>query len=418
MKTIFRRIKGNDAGFVLVVGLMFMAILSILGSVAFRTTSTDLNVSANYKISEQSFFTAEAGLEEARGRLRGNSLHPIPDNHPTSTQWTSFIGTTAKAIPRGLQTGNAMHSIYAPIEADPGYTVKIVHQTDSSGNILYWGDSDGNGSNEPNTSTGKNIYLVTGYGASHQSNKTLQAEVTKLQLNIPAALYVGANTIIQGASTYVVGSDQCGTSDLPGIVTTESGGSVTLNGTSGSNIAGSGDQDGNGTADSPNIIYDGARLNIEEMIDSLKASADFKYTVNSAVLSNTDAPGPGDGWGSPVLDTNPLLPSTCSDRNIVYYDTGGTFVKFTGSTKGCGILLVEGDLQAHGGFTWNGIIIATGSIIFSGGGASNVTGAVLAGGSAMGDVIGGSVKIIYCSSVVQAQTENLPLRILSWRKVD
>ncbi|MFH1305523.1 MAG: hypothetical protein ABIH74_03900, partial [Candidatus Omnitrophota bacterium] len=85
-----------------------------------------------------------------------------------------------------------------------------------------------------------------------------------------------------------------------------------------------------------------------------------------------------------------------------------------GATGG-GLLLVEGDLMLHGDFSWYGVVIATGSITFTGGGNKNVTGAMLSGGSTDADLVGGNANIVYCSSAVQNQTENQPLQVLSWK---
>jgi hypothetical protein len=84
---------------------------------------------------------------------------------------------------------------------------------------------------------------------------------------------------------------------------------------------------------------------------------------------------------------------------------------------GCGVLLVEGDLVIHGGFSWHGVILTTGSIVFAGGGNKNVTGAVLSEGSAVADVIGGNANIVYCREAVANQTQNRPLLILNWREL-
>jgi hypothetical protein len=85
---------------------------------------------------------------------------------------------------------------------------------------------------------------------------------------------------------------------------------------------------------------------------------------------------------------------------------------------GCGVLLVDGDLEVTGGFSWYGLIIATGSIKFSGGGASpkNITGAILSGGSIVGDFIGGNAHILWCSSAINSLLQNKAFLRLSWKE--
>ena len=79
-------------------------------------------------------------------------------------------------------------------------------------------------------------------------------------------------------------------------------------------------------------------------------------------------------------------------------------------------LLVEGDLSVSGNFDWNGVIIVTGAISFSGGGGSgkNIKGAVLSNG--ISD-ISGNVDIDYDSCNVLSTTAQSSGSILSWKRV-
>jgi hypothetical protein len=64
-----RLIYGNEKGMVLPLGLMFLAIIALLGSTAVIVTTTDLKIGSNYRASEQAFYAAEAGIQEALYRL-------------------------------------------------------------------------------------------------------------------------------------------------------------------------------------------------------------------------------------------------------------------------------------------------------------------------------------------------------------
>jgi PilX N-terminal len=59
----------NEKGMVLPLGLMFLAIIAILGTTAVIITTTDLKIGTNYRTSEQAFHAAEAGINEALYRL-------------------------------------------------------------------------------------------------------------------------------------------------------------------------------------------------------------------------------------------------------------------------------------------------------------------------------------------------------------
>jgi len=121
-------------------------------------------------------------------------------------------------------------------------------------------------------------------------------------------------------------------------------------------------------------------------------------------------------WGAPVPGATQQSASSCDVNHIVYYNTHDTYIKLTGSSSGCGILLVEGDLELHGGFLWYGLVLVSGNVILTGGGGKNITGGVLAGGSADVDQVGGDANIIYCSSAISDQTQYQPLRRLSWKE--
>ncbi len=399
---------------VLATGLMFLAIIAILGTTAVIITTTDLKIGTNYRASEKAFYAAEAGIEEARARLRKNAddLIRIDDVlHATSDQWRRYIGTDVKAKGKGYNSSNAMHK-RLPSLSDLDYVVEIKHQTDppgGSGNVLYWGDPDGDGSSQRNSdgtySGNKNIYLVTSYGSSGTSAKKIEIEMAKVPpITVPAALYVETSTTIQGNSTNIIGTDNCGTDDKPGIATRGSAGSITFNGNP--NVTGAPD----------NVSYDSTNMDVQSVVDSFKNDADFAYTVSSSIHTGTDTPGPGDDWGTSTPGATLQDPSSCSCNNIVYYNTQGTNIKLSGGVTGCGILLVDGDLDMNGGFSWHGMVIVTGSVLFRGGGDKNITGALIAGGSVATDIIGGNSNIVYCSSAINAQTENHPLLILNWKE--
>ena len=393
---------------VLPTALVFLGVLVLLGTTAVVTTTTEMKIGGNYKSSEQAFYEAQGGCEEARARLRVNVANPINDAHPTQIQWRAYVGSLAKAKKQGYDPSNSMHIRYDRLPSNFGYTVQIRHQTDAAGHILHWGDTNADGLNERNTTTGENIYVVTSYGSTGGSNKTVEVEVMRVPtITVPSALYVEAATTVQGSNTYVIGIDSCGGSDKAGIVTTENPGSVTINGNPHVTGVGGGD---------PNIVYNGTNLDIQGLIDAFQGSADFSYTVNNATHSLASTPGPGDGWGTPAPGATLQDPSSCGCSHIIHYDTGGTYVKLSVGVSGCGMLLVEGDLDIHGDFSWYGPVVVTGAVLFTGGGDKNITGALIAGGSAVVDVMGGNANIVYCSSAISDQTKNEPLQLLSWRE--
>jgi Tfp pilus assembly protein PilX len=416
----------DEKGMVLVVALLLISVLLLLGTTAVMTSTTDMKISTNYKTGNQAFYVAEAGIEEARARLKGTlSTNPncITDSYPTNTGWAAFIGMAAKSQGKGYNSGNAMHVRVDSIQSTLDYTVKIEHQRNAANQILYWGDVNGDGINErttsPTSSTGmanKNIYLVTSYGVAANANKTIETEITRAPpITAPAALYVEAVTTIQGTSTNVIGADQCGGANLPGVVTTLLMGTVTAPGSSQPTVCGAG-QSCCGFSPFPacgatapwDVVGGGTNMDIQSMINDWKGSANYQYNMSNDHRTNAN-------WGIPTLGATLQNPSSCSTSNVVYFNTQSTYVQLN-TASGCGLLLVDGDLEVYGSFSWHGMVIVSGSVRYLGGGNKNITGAVLAGGSMDADLVGGNANIVYCSSAINDLSESQSLRRLSWKE--
>ena len=397
-------ITANDRGVVLVTAVLVLAVLMILGTTAFLQTNTDVRIEMNFLAEQKAFYAAEAGIEEARARLCLAASNAIVDEDPTNPDWMACVGTKSEATGGKRAVPNCL-SWTPSVQTALDYTVTIEHGNDGSGRVLYWGDSDGNGTNEKNAAgRGETIYLVTSFGRCGTALKIIRAEMARVPpITAVSALYVKAPTTVQGPGVHILGADGCGKSDLPGISTAGPPGSVTESGSP--TITGS-----------TRVQYDGPNRDIRAMIDALKGHADFLYETPSATQGGSDRPGPGDGWGSPAAGASFRGPSVCSDSNIVHYDTGGTFIRFSDGVTGCGILLVDGDLEITGDFSWHGAVLVSGSVRFTGPGNRNVTGTLMAGGSAGSSLIGGDTTIVRCGTAVDGQTLKRPLLILSWRE--
>jgi len=419
----------NEIGIITAVGLLVLTALTALGTTAVIITSMDIHIGGNYKTSEQAMYATEAGTEEARGRLKADATNPVIDNFidPSISfadriAWRAYIGSATRAQALGYDSAREpLHTREDSRAPELGYTVVIKHKTNADGTmILYWGDPDGDGINAPNTISGRNIYEITGYGIAGGSNKIVSIDAAPLPpLTIPAPLYVEQQTNIQGSSTFIDGVDGCANDDKVGVATTLADGQV-----------GSPPKDAVDLQGQPNIRgtpqpiqYETKNMDIQAMVDSLKGAANIKPAIpQSGNLS-------GQNWGTPTggaqgSSTGQTItyptPSTCNETNIVHLNAGGGSIRLTGQTSGCGILLVEGTLFIEGGFNWYGPILVTESVHFTGGGQTSkqITGALLAGGSADADLVGGNTNIVYCSTAVSNQTQNRPLKILSWRELE
>jgi len=61
-----KTLVASDKGAILVVCMLILVILSLMGVAAIMTTSTEIKISANSRKAEQAFFSADAGIENAR----------------------------------------------------------------------------------------------------------------------------------------------------------------------------------------------------------------------------------------------------------------------------------------------------------------------------------------------------------------
>jgi hypothetical protein len=313
--------------------------------------------------------------------------------------WTAFIGPEERAQAIGYQATNSNQVRYDKLNSTTmDYVVTVRHKVDASNNILKWGDANYDGIPEENTTSGPPIYVIISEGhTSTGATKSVRIEAVQAPpITAPAALYTKESTTIQGTSTYVLGMDGCGTSNVTGIITTATvrqNGNPMING-------------------SPSAIVERSPMNIDvqKMVDEFKTKANYSYSVSSVTYT-------GMHWGNPTPGGTQQCASSCSEHNTVYFNTNHTYIKLAGGSSGCGILLVEGDLQVHGGFQWYGVILVTGSITFTGGGGKNVTGAILAGGNGAIDLVGGDANIVYCSKAVNNQTNYMPLVTLRWAEL-
>src|SRR5438132_390716 len=68
-----RALSGNERGMILATILLMLPVVALLGAVAITITTTDVEISGNYKATVRAVAAAEAGLEEARAQLIGSS---------------------------------------------------------------------------------------------------------------------------------------------------------------------------------------------------------------------------------------------------------------------------------------------------------------------------------------------------------
>ena len=371
-----RLIYGNEKGMVLPLGLMFLAIIAILGTTAVVVTTTDLKIGSNYRASEQAFCAAEAGTEEARARLGDIGQTGIPDK-----DWRRFIGDAASAasIFRYDNT-NSNHNLSASLQSNLDYTVMIRHKTEADidndlnsdgdqNDVILWGDSDGDYAYEVNLTTGEPIEIITSQGTDSGANKIVTIE-TRYELPFfdpPAALYVNGNLDKHGTAGYAKGNCP-GCTPMPDIVTTTNASSPEEASDWPTHPSGSTLSTPPWTVDDETDIYP-----VATVISQLSSKAE-----NTIELDSYNNPT---GWGS------------AGSPKISYRDGDVTINGLTGY----GILVIDGNFTAKGNIGWEGIIIVSGTVTLSGGGNLAITGALI---SDSVTEINGSVEIQYDCNVI------------------
>jgi len=421
----------NEKGFVLPVGLIFLIILALLGTTAVIITTTDLNIGGKYKQSEQSFYAAEAGIEEARARLKKSTASDYAGDPSTGYDpwWSAYILTSDSWQTSDDTDYNANYKNYIPTSAShtnttittnslqsnilyfvkirhkreydaeqAGHTISSPHYYDGDGNtgtntasapgnIIYYGyENPANPTTaEQCTTSGtteyKPVEIITGYGQTANSLKRIEIEVKQDRPLITSALYAKGDVTGNGSSLSIDGNDNCGVASPKKSIYTLSPFTTTLNGHPTLNPTGP----QQGTND----------IDILDIINKLKE-------LNTVVITNDE---------TNVLYGNTNNFVTCySDTSDPYNVNGLTLSGVTGF----GNLIVEGDLILGGGFQWNGVILVTGTLTFNGGGSGiNIRGAILTN-SMIG--INGGIDIRYDSCMVDNALDNRPLDIISWKE--
>jgi hypothetical protein len=424
----------NQQGAVLVTALMLMSVIAMVSTGVYLTTKGDVKQSAVYRDAKGALYAAEAGIHEARARLRGSASASTYVGDPaasfdslwsayilTSSSWQTsddpdYNGSYRNYIPTTASKTNTTASVNS-LQSTMDYFVKIRHKREydaeeaghttanthyydgdgttapntaaSPGNIVYFGYSDDPANPTTAcqfTTSGSTAYrpveIITAYGQRRNSRKIVEVEVVRYPgPPVTATLYGKGNITINGSSGYISGSDNCGNATSVDPVYVMSPATVTENPAPTYDPPGSGAV--TGTKD----------IDIDSLVDQFKSSA--TQTITS--------------------DQNGTNYGTATNFITAYSDTSDPHnvqgLKMQ-NTTGYGILLVEGDMTMAGGFSWNGLVLVTGTLTFNGGGAAvNIRGAVLANQTV--DINGG-LDIRYDSCMIDSSLNNQAFRTISW----
>ena len=368
----------NEQGAILVIALIFVCILAISGTVAYRMTANEILIARNFGDSTEALNAGSAGIEEARVRLGLSSTDADAIYDPATG--SSYPDPDWVATPTSLQT-------------DPPYQIEVIHKTVSPSGFYYYGYENPFSSltisafSSSSPTEYRPIDIITSTGTGENSGIEIRAEVVHNPgPPILAALY--AETDVDGdASNYTVsisGTDFC-TGACPFCGNVSKLDIYVCPSTADPQL-----DDTNTTPATtlPTMVIGDTNLNISQGITSLK-----EWETSST-------------------------PSDCYNSNYNICSSSSDLI-VPASTIGSGVLLVEGNLTMEG-TTWNGLILVKDQLILNGGSTGiNIEGAVLVNGEVWINPPAhsgtpGSVTINYNSCEIDAALGSIPLQILKW----
>lgn len=424
----------NSTGGALIAALLLVAISTIMGATILFATSTDLQISGNYRRAMATFYAAEAGIAETVIRLGGSSVSnpaylgdPSPILQPdwsayvlSAPGWksqddTAYSGlftnyfplsgnlTNTAVLSNSVQTAvpywtkvrhkteydaeQAGHSSLTPHYQDAD-GITATHSPNNRGNLLFYGFASGN-ELTPRSFTSVNptpyspVDIIISQGEVEGAMSLIQVEVAHpAGPPLLALVYANSQVVFAGGTANVQGFDSCGL--MPeGLPPVRLGPTGALAGTA------------TFTGNPPTPQVGTEALDLVKALDSLKRGA-LGVTGN---LVNVNLGSPG----------NPT---------VLYADslTGGFSSRLAvQNLNGYGILLVTGNLKISAPFHWEGLIIVTGQVTFDGGiGNSVIQGALLAD---QVQILNGEVRMTLDTCPIAASLRVLPVFTLNWQQL-
>lgn len=428
-KTKNRRRRTHEEGVALIAAILTLLLISAITAGIIILSNTETNTSSNFKDEQRAFFSAKAGIEEARDRLRTAATNNIvaslpavlpggsnsvlyilnPLNSETVAPWSSTNAyaddeickeTSSVSCSGGYPSGSGWYqtttasNTYAlsPVLDWKWVRVQLKQSNAFGANYAV----NGNTSNAYYTClkdgspyevafaapcvspTYLPVYVLTSLAVTQGGTRRMvQVEVGQdtIQFVAPAALTMdGALPSFSGGN-----SDNFGVSgiDVGGCGSTTTGAPVPAVGvTTAAAIATvSSDADIPTHTDSNYTGSGGTTPDVENVSSGL--ATDLTTPTNLQDLVSTlkaDVTQPVINGPRSYSGSGSALSSSLASPQIVYVNGDLTL---DGSSTGYGILMVTGTLTLKGTVAWNGLILVVGKGNFQMDGTNTVNGAVL-----------------------------------------
>ena len=370
-----RKVLNCQNGFLLSAALTLLTALMLLGTTAFILSSTDIKIGGNFRNNQLTLQVAMAGAERARELLRLENL-----GSSNSSTFSDELNSTTRKGANGVLDG------YSSTTDDVPLTTGTLNNVTYN---AYLSNDSADGANSTTDSNGKVMITSVAIGPSNAKAQVQIVVTIQPPPSSPATIYSKGDVTGNGSSLTISGNDACGAETALAPIYTKDPATTNLNGNP--TLQGSPSTPQHGMLD----------IDIPAYIDTLKPGA-------TTVTEDQNNATFGSASNYQTVYSWPDDPAHFNNQGLKLQNV-----------TGYGVLLVKGDLELGGGFQWNGIILATGSVTLNGGGGNpiNIYGQIFSGTSTLTDVtVNGSNTIGYDSCKVKKAMAGSPLKVVNWKQ--
>ena len=384
--------RSREQGIALVFAVFTIAALLVAITGALVTSSANSKAAWNYKAASQAHFVAESGVSRAMQTI--NAIGCVNYQNEIVNNWDTMWGNGSKAFDPLSGYSYTVTNTAGATPASTGRLVAIATQTDASNNILATNTVVANiiRDNNPSTAPGA-IYLASD--------------------NATNASFTGNSFAVDGNDHTLAGGPGTGIS-IPGISTRNASNTneavTSLNNGQLDNVQGYG-YNASSNPITPSITTSPSAptiTQIQSMVNDMTTTPCSCTQVNPSCGCTTTSHNFGDPYASPPQCVAVQFGSVNSPMDVQ--------VKNNGNIDGCGVMIVNGNLDIQGDVLFRGLIIVRGTLSVTG--SALIYGSVWTEGVSLN--VGGNGQVYYSSQAMQLAnsvfptgTINAPMKIYS-----
>ncbi|MFT5697823.1 MAG: Tfp pilus assembly protein PilX [Desulforhopalus sp.] len=154
--------KQNEEGFVLVVALMMLLVLSIIGALATNSTITELSISGNNKVHKQTFYQADGATELAQHLMYHNAICETTSGGFSTSSIGANIFFTDTSFSSNKETAGLYTTISDTARTVVFYPDNVQDDTTRHTNVLN--------TSKVIVNPGSSLAMVSGYDGSDVSS--------------------------------------------------------------------------------------------------------------------------------------------------------------------------------------------------------------------------------------------------------